>query len=378
MAASPEAVSASTAGAQQSAASVHDRLKVFLGGDSTDSQPKATSDPDGADGRVGNDPADGASGDEGSLSAGKPVPKAKGEPEAEDQDDSAADETSDDAQSEDWKPSDLSELLTAAFGDESEKGLDLPVRVKVDGKEGTATLRDLIKSYQLDGHINQKLASVDTDRKALQAKQEEFQRERADKLLRLDAGLKTLERSLLAEFQSVDWQKLASEDPTTYNAQVVAFQQRNAQLQDIAAQISQEQQQHQVQQVEAQKRWLEEQRTMLQAKVPEWADETRRSKDKAEILAYLTGHGITKEEFEAIGDHRIALVVRDAWKWAQLQKGKPAVLKQVKAAPRLLKPGTQQSKDASSQFIAQKERDRLRQTGRVKDAVAPLKRHLFG
>lgn len=352
-------------------ASTHDRLKSFLGG-ASEPQPKATSAPREAD------PSLSAPEGREPVSESEPVPAKASESELEaDQVEDSVDVQSDDAQSEDWKPSDLSELLTAAFG-EAEKGFDLPVKVKIDGKEGTATLRDLVKSYQLDGHINQKLASVDTDRKALMAEREKFQAERADKLLKMDAGLKTLERALMSEFQSVDWQKLASEDPAAYNANLVAFQQRNAQLQDIAAQIAAEQQQFQTQQQEQMAAYLAEQKKLLQAKVPEWADDTARAKDKAEIAAYLQNYGISKEEFEAITDHRHALVVRDAWKWHQLQKSKPAVLNKVKAAPKLLKPGSQQSKDAVNRAALNKDRERLRQTGKLGDAVAPLRRIMFG
>ncbi len=288
-----------------------------------------------------------------------------------------ADVKSDDAQSEDWQPSTLEEL-SEALGWEGDKLFTLPAKVKIDGKEGTASLRDLIKSYQLDSHINQKLASVDTDRKALLAEREKFQSERADKLMKLDAGVKTLERSLLGEFQSVDWQKLAADDPAAYNARLVQFQQRNAQLQDIASQVNAEQQQYQAQIQEAQKKWLEDQKSLLHAKIPEWADDTVRGKDKVEILKYLETVGISKEEVEAIGDHRHLLVVRDAWKWHQLQKSKPAVLHKVKAAPKLLKPGTQQSKDAVNRIAFNKGRDRLRQTGKVADAVPLVRQALFG
>ena len=347
-------------------ATTHERLKMLLGDGPGDVAPnlqaKAASD-------VGSDAGDGES-----LAADRQVPdKAKA---ATDQADDAVDEVSDDAQSEDWKPSNLTELLEAA-GLDSDKGYDLELPVKIDGKEGTAKIRDLLKSYQLDGHINQKLAALDTDRKAFMEERTAFQGERAEKLLRMDAGIQTLERALLGEFQAVDWNKLAAEDPAAYNSKFVDFQQRNAYLSDIGRQIAQEREHHQQQQAQAYAEKLAEERRLMAAKIPEWANETTRAKDKAEIGAYLETVGIGKQEFEAIDDHRFALVARDAAKWHALQKGKPAVLQKVKAAPRLLKPGAQQSKDVVNQHASNKERERLRQTGRVGDAVAPLKRLLF-
>lgn len=346
-----------------------DRMKSFLSPESPTPESKATSEvSDGAESTE-------AEGGE-SLSPDKPVPKVKAVAETEDREEAGVDEVSDDAQSEERQFSNLTELLEAG-GFDLEKGLELELPVKVDGKEGTAKLRDLLKSYQLDSHHHNKLSEVDTDRKALQAERQTFQAERADKLLKLDAGLKTLERALIGEFQQVDWNKLAAEDPAAYNAKFVDYQQRNQYLQDIGQQIAQEQQQSQQQQVQAYQARLAEERKLMLAKIPEWSNETARQKDKAEIGAYLESVGVTKAEFEAIDDHRYALVARDAWKWNQLQKGKATTLKQVKAAPKLLKPGTQQSKDAGNRFIAQKERDRFRQTGKASDAVAPLKRILF-
>lgn len=355
-------------GAPAPAASVHDRLKSFL-------NPSAEESPTGGVARVDSEAASVADeGNDGAQPAKEPVPKVKAEDQAEDAGDG---EESGDAQSDDWQPSTLEELAEA-LGWDSDKLLNLSGKVKIDGKEGTASLRDLVKSYQLDGHINQKLATLDTDRKALMADREKFNAERADKLLKLDAGLQTLNRALMAEFQSVDWQKLAAEDPNSYNAKVVQFQQRNAQLQDIAAQLQAEKQQHQAQLAEATQKWLADQRKLLQAKVPEWSDETVRTKDKAEILKYLQGHGITAEEFEGMQDHRHALVVRDAWKWHQLQASKPAVLNKVRAAPKLLKPGSPQSKAAQQSLATNKDRDRLKQTGRVSDAAKLLKSRIFG
>jgi hypothetical protein len=347
-----------------------ERLKMLLGGGSSAPQPKAASaQPDATD----TDSGAVVAGDDETLSADKPVPKPEAKAQGEDQATAAVDEVSDDAQSEERQFSNLTELLEAG-GFDLEKGMDLELPVKIDGKEGTAKLRDLLKSYQLDGHINQRLESVNNDRKALDGERQQFQTERADKLLKLDAGVKTLERALLGEFQQVDWNKLVTEDPAAYNAKFVDFQQRNLYLQDIGQQIAQERQQAEVQQRSAYEAHLAEQRRLMQAKIPEWSNETTRAKDKADIGAYLETVGITKAEFEAIDDHRYALVARDAAKWAALQKSKPAVLKKVTAAPKLLKPGTQQSRAAQDSIASQKDRERLKQTGRVRDAATVFKR----
>lgn len=375
--AAPTNTQAAPSPASAPAASVHDRIKSALfGSNSASRSDSAPSEPN--DDQSGNRKAS-SSGvvPAPDVSSEQDVPEAQAEEVgAEDQAQTEVDaDSSDDAQSEEAQPTTLQELAEA-IGWDLDKVLDLAASTKVDGKDGTARLRDLVKSYQLDGHINQKLASFDNDRKAFEAKRQESERAVAEKLLRLDAGAKTLERALAAEFATVDWQKLQAENPLEFNSKFVQYQQRYAVLQDIANQIANEQKQYQeTQQAKAHEKFSEEMK-LLEAKIPEWADTTKRAKAKADIVDYLKGYGITKEEFEAIGDHRQLQVVRDALKWHQLQKSKPAVLNKVKAAPKLLKPGTTQSRAVVEGLAAKRERDTLKQTGRARDAVPILKRLL--
>lgn len=302
----------------------------------------------------------------------KEKPKAKAEGE---------EEPTEDAQTEQERVElstldDLAEAL-ADQGYDLDRLMDLEAKVKIDGKEGKARLRDLIKSHQLEGHLNQKLMTHAEERKAFEVERSRLQSEQADKLLKLDSGLTTLQRALEGEFAQVDWQAL-KQDPSAFNAQYVAYEQRFAEMQRIGAEIAQERQQAQEQAARQAQAYLDEQKTLLQAKVPEWSDATRRDKDKAEISEYLKGHGISAEELESISDHRQILVIRDALNWAKLQKQKPAVLKKVKDAPRLLKPGSPQSRGTQEQLGRQKARLQLKKTGSVRDASPVLKSLLFG
>jgi len=274
---------------------------------------------------------------------------------------------------------DLSTLdeLSEATGLELDKLMDLSVKTKIDGKDGSVRLRDLLKSHQLEGHLNQKLMAHADEQKSFALKQQGWERERADKLIRMDAGYKTLERALAAEYADIDWQKLSAENPTEFNAKYVGYQQREAQLQDIGKLLGAEQQQHRQEMEARNAAYLKEQRSLLAAKVPEWSDQSRRAKDRLELGEYLKDKGMSLEDLDSVVDHRQILILKDAHAWHQLQKSKPSVLQKVRTAPKLLKPGTPQSRAAQEGFVAQKERDRLRSTGKVADARAPLKRLLF-
>lgn len=353
--------------------SVHERLKTLLSPQSAQQDEPATD-------QAADDTSQSSESTEETASPRVADPKAPQKP-VDAQASEEADVPDDDAQSEETQLSTLKDLAEAT-GLDLDKILDLEVPTKIDGKDGKARLRDLQKSYQLDGHINQKLATLDNDRKAFHAEREKYTRETGDKLKKLDAGVKTLERALMGEFSTVDWEKLQTDDPLTFNAQWVAYQQKYAVMQSIAAQINAERQQAEAEQQAQYKAYVEEQRKLFTAKVPEWSEATSRKKAQGELAELLQeAYGFSKEEapqaIEQIVDHRHALILRDAQKWHQLQKSKPTALNKVKAAPKLLKPGTPQSRTAQSQIALQNDRAKLKQTGRARDAAPVLKRLLF-
>jgi hypothetical protein len=71
-------------------------------------------------------------------------------------------------------------------------------------------------------------------------------------------------------------------------------------------------------------------------------------------------------------------MARDAFKYQQLQKAKPTLTNKVKQAPKLLKPGTQQSRAATSNLQTTQARDRLQKSGgKPSQAGAALKHFLF-
>lgn len=298
----------------------------------------------------------------------------EGEPEQVEEE---AESVEDDAQTEESKLSSFEDLEEAAGLDrEAIMGWTLPI--KVDGKDGTATIRDLVKSYQLDQHISKKLEALNTDRKTFESKRAEAEKLAITKLETLEKGISVLSQALEGEFANVEWTKLQTENPAEFNAKYVSYQQRFAEMQRLAQQIEGTKAQQKAAQEAQAKAWAEEQETLLKAKVPEWNDDKQRSQDKAAIAEYAKGLGITKEELDSIQDHRVQIVLRDALKWSELQKQKPATLKKVKAAPKLLKPGTKQSRESRENLAANADRARLAKSGRVNDAAKLIKRQIFG
>jgi hypothetical protein len=216
------------------------------------------------------------------------------------------------------------------------------------------------------------------EKKAFETERQTHLQQTQHKLQQLDVGVKLAQKMLEGEFAGINWQQLQDSDPLEFNQKYVAFQQRQAQLNHMAGMLGQERQQSQQAEAAQAQAYLAEQGKLLESKVPEWADSKRREKDIALMAVDVNdAYGISEQELRSLKDHREILVLRDAWQWQKLQKSKPALLNKVKTAPKLIKPGAQQSRATQDNFIAQKERERLRSTGKVADAKAPLKRLIF-
>jgi len=327
----------------------------------------------------------------GSPEPGKPKPQVaraeteskaeptEAEPEQEEQPVEAQDEPEDDAQPEETEaePETLEELAER-LGWDLDKVLSLKTKTKIDGKEGTQLLRDLVKSYQLEGHLNQKLMTHAEERKAFETERHNFFQTSQHKLQQLDTGVKIAQKLLEGDFSQVNWQELQDQDPVAFAQRFAGFQQRKAQIDHVANLLAQEHQQSQQQAAAQTQAYLAEQMRLLESKVPEWSSDAGRTKSLGEMAPVFTSaYGISAEELGNVSDHRMLLVARDAWQWQKLQKAKPAIVNKVKSAPKLLKPGAPQSRAAQEGLLLKQERDRLRKSGKVSDAKAPLKRLLF-
>jgi hypothetical protein len=184
---------------------------------------------------------------------------------------------------------------------------------------------------------------------------------------------------LEGEFAQVNWDQLQATDRAEFNQKVLGYQQRQQALQHLAGIIGQERQKTEQEAMAKQTAYRDEQLKLLESKVPEWSTQAARQKAMAEMgPMFQESYGITDKELGAIPDHRFLLMARDAFQWQKLQKAKPALTNKVKQAPKLLKPGTQQSKAANSQLQFTQARDRLKQSGgKPSQAGAALKHLLF-
>ena len=216
----------------------------------------------------------------------------------------------------------------------------LKIKTKVDGQEGTAKLQDLIKSYQLQGHVDAKVRQVAEQERAISERVQQYESFAQAKFQELDALAQAAQQMLAGEYASVDWDAVLRDDPLNYQAKRHEFERRQGQTQQVLQhlnyqrqQIGQALQQHQA--VELQR---EAQR--LVQMVPTWADEKVRNEEGAQMREWLQSKGASAQTINSLRDAGIIAALREGMLAAKSVPATAAVEKKVRAAPKLIRPGS--------------------------------------
>lgn len=307
--------------------------------------------------------ADDATPEEGLLSE---------ESDEEVDDGNVSDETeAEDGQSESEALSTLEQLADAA-GIDLDALYSVKTKAKVDGQELEVTLKDLVKSYQLEGHVNKKSMELSEKAKKLEeafnAKQEEAQKRLAD----LDLGAQLVQKHLLGKWQSTNWDALRQDDPVEFASQWAAYQSDMQSLNHLYQSVQGEKERTSGESRQQLQAAVAEQQAQLIDKLPSWSDADVAKRETAEIRQYLEGTGYTEKEIAGIYDHRAVLMARKAMLFDKLQAEKPGVTNKVRTAPKKPAPGSPAARGANKTRRQSDTRKTLKRSGSVDDAVAYL------
>lgn len=220
--------------------------------------------------------------------------------------------------------------------DVNEEG-ELTLKVKVDGEESFAKLADIVKSYQLEGHLNKRNMEVAETQKALNQQKAELENKFTEKLQGLQDLAEVQSSQLLAEYNSVDWNELKEYDKAEYVAKREEFRERQEQIQKSILEV---QKQRQAKEQE----YMEAEFQKLPTTIPEWADRSTMQAEIKGISEWMTGAGFSQEEQAKVYDSRQFAVLRKAWLYDELSKTKPTVDNKVKKARKLVKGGVVKSR----------------------------------
>jgi len=218
-------------------------------------------------------------------------------------------------------------------------------KTKIDGVEGVAKPADLIKSYQLEGHLNKKNMEVVERAKALEAEKTKLQDEFKSKLDQLDTFANIAAQELQNEYNNIDWKELKEYDPGQYAAKQLEYQQRSQRLAGLYEQ-SKAKREELLKQAEAEKekRLTGEAEKILQA-FPEWEDSDLARAEHSKLMDYAKNTGFSDGEVKEIYDHRALVILSKAMKYDALQQKEVKLKHRLKKVPVVAKSGGNKQKE---------------------------------
>ena len=235
----------------------------------------------------------------------------------------------------------------------------------MNGVESEVTLEDLKQGYSGQKYVQQGMQEVAAAKKEAEAVYEALTNERqqmADLYQQLQNGQFAPEpvKPTKEDFDA---------DPIGYMQKNLEYEEQKANYDRQMAQLQQASQQNSVAQQNAKQAYLQEQMQILQKEIPEFADSTKASKLREQLVA--TGksqYGYTTEEISQISDYRAIKVLHDAMKYQDIISGKSKAKVKTKSAKPVVKPGAKKMATPNAK-IRSRQKAKLRESGSIDDAL---------
>jgi len=249
--------------------------------------------------------------------------------------------------------------------EEASDPMDQLVTVKIDGKEQQIPLKEAVAGYQRQADYSRKTAAVAEERKQLEQVAQQIQEERAQYAQLLSA----LQEQLVETVQKQpDWEKLYAEDPLEYVRQKDLYREQQERLQAASAEQQRVMALMQQQQAQQLKQVVQSGREKLTEMIPAWKDQSRWEQDRVKLRQYGQEKlGYSEQEISQVYDHRMVVAAYKAMKYDEIMAKRPAP--QPQTGPKPMRAGTPQTAPARRTSEITRQKQRLAQTGNVKDAA---------
>ncbi len=245
------------------------------------------------------------------------------------------------------------------------------VNAIIDGKTTAVPLTELVSSYQLQGHVNNKSMSLQNDRKAFEDERTNVANQlktRVDGILSLG---KAMEQQLVSEYNSIDWDSLRHNNPSEWSALRQDYADKANEIQKSQSLAEEESKRLMAEQ---QSRYNAQMQERLQSELdkvieanPDWADENKRASAQSKLAGFMKeSYGFGDEDIAVVADHRIINLIQDAMAY---REGKQVAEKKVKVVPKFSKPGITKQKSAqlAKARDTKKKRAAVKKTGKTRD-----------
>jgi len=249
----------------------------------------------------------------------------------------------------------------------SEDG-DIMVKLKVNGKEQAIDLKEAISQTQYSKANEEKARTIAEEKKTFESERAQVAEAFNQRLEHVQGLGQMLEKKLMAEYQSVDWDRLRVTDPAEWTAKQVELQRTQQELQQAGQAVGQQLRYAQEQQGQQEQQWrqqtLQQERAAMLDAVPEWQDESKMKGDLTEIVEYAKGAGFSEEELQDVVFNRHVQTLRKAMLY---DKGQTVAEKKVKTAPKV-------QRASNGRFVSKQKSKANKLIERAKNAKGANKR----
>lgn len=236
--------------------------------------------------------------------------------------------------------------------------------VKIDGEEIEVNLDELRNGYQRQADYTRKSQSLAEQRKAYEANLQAVQQER-EQYAHILGNMVQNQNAELSRYANIDWAELKDTDPMEYMEKRLEYQEAKEKISELQNERIRVQQQTESEMAQFLQEKLQKEAELLAQALPQYTEPGSNFKD--ELRNYALGLGFSPQDIDGIADHRVILVLHKAM--MQDKGSKVPANKSKKAAPRVVKAGTPQTKAQRSRRTVQAKRERLAKTGSQRDAA---------
>lgn len=246
----------------------------------------------------------------------------------------------------------------------------------IDGEATKVKMQDLVKSYQLEGHVNKKSMQLESDRREFETTRDQAYNHLTQKITVANNLIGAVEQQLMGELQGIDWDTLRATDPAEWAATRQYYTERVQWLEQLKTQTGSMQKGLTEEQQKAQQ---DKYNAFMQGEVqkmiqdnPVWKDQAVMAKEVGEVGKFLVEkYGFTPDEIANHMDARMMRMVRDAMQFAN---GKDT-LKTKKVpdnVPKFRTPGQQNAnrRDTTKARQVKAQKEAIRKSGGSVDAIA--------
>ena len=247
----------------------------------------------------------------------------------------------------------------------------------IDGETKQVPFKDVVASYQLQGHVNNKSMALESERKEFEEQKSLVEGELSKRVEGVGHLSQALEQQLVSEYNSIDWDKLRVENSSEWTALRQEYAEKAQSIQNIQGLIGEEQKRIQDEEQKSfianQQKHLKEEMDKMISSNPEWSDPKVLDRDMGELRSFASSsYGFTDQDLSSVSDHRIIKVLQDAK--AYRDGSKAAVTKKMKNVPKFQKPGATKGNAAalSKARDAKSRKAAVKKTGHINDVAKLL------